>query len=291
LEFALNALYKGLLVSSVLLGAMLGAAMCIFFSEKIGRRRSLLSSNIFYISGALGMAFAPSLLFLIGARFVAGIGVGISSSEVNKYISELAPSHLRGYFGGVAPLAVTSGILSSYLLGLALSSVPYNWRWMLGAAVVPSVLMLLLQNFLPESPKWLISQSLRSGRLLDSDTEARTTMERMFVPSPESKAFVDTEIQVMKESILQTLKEKDVSAHSDNGSVISTRSKGRTAITFWHALLIGVGINVLQQGAGVNVVIYYSAVILKEGGFADTGVCCCVPLQSRFLLSALQAAV
>ena len=51
LEFALNALYKGLLVSSVLLGAMLGAAMCIFFSEKIGRRRSLLSSNIFYISG------------------------------------------------------------------------------------------------------------------------------------------------------------------------------------------------------------------------------------------------
>ena len=45
------------------------------------------------------------------------------------------------------------------------------------------------------------------------------------MPSPESKAFVDTEIQVMKESILQTLKEKDVSAHSDNGSVISTRSK------------------------------------------------------------------
>eukprot|EP00667_Euglena_gracilis_P007953 EG_transcript_8045 len=268
-EFGLDPWTKGLLVASVLVGAMLGAGGCILLSDRIGRRKSLLGSNLFYLPGALGMALAPSLVALVAFRFCAGVGVGISSSEVNKYIGELVPSHRRGFFGGVAPLAVTSGILSSYLFGLAMGGVPGGWRWILGLAALPSFLMLLLQCFLPESPRWLLLRSLRRPGT-PGEAEARHTLERMYAPHPHRAAWVDREIADLRRGILESVPQCDVSGHSECGSLTSRVPQDAAGVLgFWHALAVGAGLHMLQQGAGVNVVIYYSAMILKEGGFTD----------------------
>eukprot|EP00668_Euglena_longa_P016070 GGOE01020277.1.p1 GENE.GGOE01020277.1~~GGOE01020277.1.p1 ORF type:complete len:427 (+),score=87.29 GGOE01020277.1:64-1344(+) len=201
-------------------------------------------------------------------RFYTGVGVGISSVMVDKYVGELVPSHQRGSLGGVAMLAVTMGTLTSYLSGLALGDIADNWRWVLGLAALPSSLTLLLQGFLPESPRWLLLCSLRRANK-QWEAEARHTMVRMWAPHPHRDAWVDREMDNVRRSLLEAMPQSDGSGHSECGSVASKAPQDQIRGRLWFTLAVGSALHVLQQGVGANIVIYYGATILKEGGFAD----------------------
>merc|ERR1719231_621464 len=116
------------------------------------------------------MAFAPNIVVLIAARTFSGLAVGVSSVLVNLYISEIAPADIRGGLGGWAPFLGTSGILVSYITTLILGqdSDPHDegaWRFQFGLACVPALVQLLLQSFLPETPRWLLSKNRRAEAL------------------------------------------------------------------------------------------------------------------------------
>ncbi|KJF15727.1 MFS transporter [Acidithrix ferrooxidans] len=112
----ISSLDKELVTSLLLVGAMVGAFFAGKLADTIGRRRTVLITAVLFMVGVLGAGFSPSLLVLIIMRFVIGVAVGSASMVVPLYIGEAAPPNLRGALVSFNQLAITSGILSAYLV-------------------------------------------------------------------------------------------------------------------------------------------------------------------------------
>jgi MFS family permease len=124
------------IVSALLLGAIVGALISGYLADAISRRWTNVASGIVYVVGALGCALAVNSAMLVGFRFVLGLAVGTASFVAPLYISEVAPPRVRGGLVSFNQLAITCGILLSYIVNFLLKDAPGNWRWMLGLAVV-----------------------------------------------------------------------------------------------------------------------------------------------------------
>jgi len=184
-------------------------------------------------------AFSPSFAVLVGARVVIGLAVGSASMVVPLYIGEVAPPRVRGALVSFNQLAITSGILASYLVDYGLAS-SQNWRLMFGLAAIPAVLMFTGMLFQRESPHWLIAQ----GR----EDEAREVLHRV-----RDQGDIDAEIAQVREL-------------SERNS--SFREVLRPAVR--HVMVIGVTLAVFQQITGINTIIYYAPTLLKSAGLGSS---------------------
>ena len=126
-DFGLSAFTEGFIVSSLLLGAVVGAGVSGALSDRLGRRTIILAAALIFTVGALGAAISPSVGVLIFFRFVLGLGVGTASALVPSYISESAPTDVRGSLTTLFQLAITIGILVAYLVNAAFASAG-DWR-------------------------------------------------------------------------------------------------------------------------------------------------------------------
>ncbi|CAE7195888.1 ywtG [Symbiodinium sp. CCMP2456] len=240
-----SGLASGVLVSSALPAAALGA-FGGQVANLVGRRRTLLAVASLFALAPLAMAAAPSFLFLLAARFLCGLSIGVSSVLTNLYITEVSPAVCRGRLGGWAPFIGTSGILVSYIVSSALQPFPYQaWRWQFGLAVLPALLQLLLSRQLPETPRWLLAQSRKE--------EARQSLQQLFPKAAPS--CVDEELSRLEADLGQTTQMAAISSWN----LFSTEHRAST--------LVGVAINVLQQVSGINVFIYFAPQILEDAGF------------------------
>ena len=158
-DFGLTTVAEEIVVSGVLLGATIGAIIGGRMADRFGRRRVLLVTAAIFGVGALASAVAPSPIILIISRVVLGVAIGLSSTTVPVYLSEVSPPQARGWIVSLFQLAVTAGIVSAYIVDYAFASVG-GWRWMLGLAVAPALVFGTGMFFLPETPRWLI----RGGR-------------------------------------------------------------------------------------------------------------------------------
>lgn len=167
-DFDLSPFLEGAVVAALLLGAMVGAAVAGPLSDRLGRRRLILIGAVIFALGALGAALAPSTGVLVAARFVLGLAVGSTALIVPLYLSEVAPTEIRGRVTSLNQLMVVLGILAAYLVNAALASTE-EWRVMLGLAVVPSVALFAGMLRMPETPRWLVAR----GR----EDEARAVLQ------------------------------------------------------------------------------------------------------------------
>src|SRR5437879_8087997 len=154
-EFGLTTAAEEIVVSGVLLGATIGAIVGGKAADLFGRRRVLLVTAAIFGIGALASAMAPSPTVLIVSRVVLGLAIGLASTNVPVYLSEVAPPHARGRVVSLFQLAVTIGIVVAYLTDYAFAGIE-GWRWMLGLAVAPALVFGTGMFFLPETPRWLI---------------------------------------------------------------------------------------------------------------------------------------
>jgi len=139
-SFGLSIFEQGLVVSVVLVGAAVTAISGGSLSDRFGRRKMLLITSLIFIAGAVVCCAAGSDPVLIVGRLVVGAGIGLASSVVPLYISEIAPADARGWQVSLFQLAVTVGILVAYITDYTLAA-SGNWRWMLGLAVVPGAML------------------------------------------------------------------------------------------------------------------------------------------------------
>jgi sugar porter (SP) family MFS transporter len=230
---------KELLTSILLIGALLGALAAGRLADRVGRRPTVLGTAALFVAGVLLAAFSPSYGVLVGARVIIGLAVGSASMVVPLYIGEVAPPRVRGALVSFNQLAITSGILISYLVDYSLAS-SQNWRLMFGLAAIPAILMFTGMLFQRESPHWLAAQ----GRV----DEARAVLRRV-----RDEGDIDAEIAEVRE--------------------LSARRAGFREVlhpAVRRVVLIGVSLAVFQQITGINTVIYYAPTLLSSAGLGNS---------------------
>ncbi len=252
-EFGLSTRMQEFTVSIVLIGAMIGAASAGAIADRVGRRPALLYAGVAFGVAALGSALAPDIGVLLVARLVVGVAIGVTSVVAPLYISEASPARFRGAFVSLYQLAITVGILAAFLVDYALAGA-HAWRWMLGLALVPALVLVAGMIPLPESPRFLFKVGKADA--------ARSELARI--------ASAD-EVPGEERAIVESLR-----VHTAGFEVFATPVVRR-------ALFIGIGLAVLQQVTGVNTVIYYGPQIFQMAGIASN--------EASILATALVGAV
>jgi len=231
------------IVSSMMFGAAVGALCAGRASFMLGRRISLIVSATLFVIGALGCALSHSVPELIIARVLLGVAIGVASFVAPLYISEIADESHRGGLISVYQLMITVGILVAFISD-ALFAYVDSWRWMLGVVAIPGVLFLVGAFFLPDSPRWLMLR----GR----DADAVKVLY--------SIRQTEGEAREEAEGIKMQLQQKQLGF-----------SMFRSNPNFRRSVFLGIGLQIVQQLTGINVVMYYAPRIFEVAGFGQDG--------------------
>jgi MFS transporter, SP family, galactose:H+ symporter len=239
-DFPMGPLVAGFMTASVPLGALVAASVAGRIVDRFGRRRVLMAAAALFALGALIAAAITAVWMLVMARLILGFAIGVAAVGAPLYIAETAPLRIRGALVSTYQLAITIGILVSYLTGLLLSG-HGTWRLMFGLGAVPGLLFLAGLAFLPESPRWLVLKGLPDA--------ARASLRRL-----RASGDVDAELDEMVRT-----------AQANAGRKTGYRALLEPAIR--PALIVAVGLFFLQQLSGINAVIYYAPQIFSHAGF------------------------
>jgi SP family galactose:H+ symporter-like MFS transporter len=240
-DFSLSTFALEIIVSGVLAGAAVGALTGGRLADLFGRRTLLIVTALIFAAGAILCAAASSPGMLIVGRIIVGLGIGLSSSTVPVYISEVSPPDARGWTVSLFQLAITLGILLAYLVDYAFAQMQ-GWRWMFGLALVPAAIFGCGMLFLPESPRWLA----RRGH----NDAARAVLSRI-----RGTSDVETEFQEIERSLAEAV---------EQGAWRDLLNPGLRP-----ALIVGIGLAVFQQVTGINTVIYYAPMIIQSAGISS----------------------
>lgn len=246
LGFGDDAALAAWVVSVTLAGACFGSFTGGILADKLGRARTFQLNAVPLIVGTLLSGFATSVDAMVWGRALVGVGIGLSSAVVPLYISEVAPTDIRGLLGAVNQLAINVGILGALIAGLPLSTNPGWWRTMFKLAVIPALALALGMGWAPESPRWLYKQArlaeaeAATRRLLGDEARTREAMADL-VDSGGGGSGSETE--------------------AGWGDLLSPKYR--------KVVLIGSFVFLFQQFAGINAIIYYSSAVFRKAGIAS----------------------
>lgn len=231
--WAMDSLAQGWLVSSAIVGSVIGAAANGILSDIYGRKIIIIATAVIFALGSVFCAIAPSINTLIASRIIVGLAVGMVNFVVPLYLSEIAPQKIRGMLVSMFQLAITSGILFSYLINRVFANFEYNWRWMLGCGLIPALILLIGMLFLGDTPRWLISKK--------REQEARGVFLKI---NPDCNP--EQEVREIKSSL------------RDEKSL-----EHKTAFRKWmlRPVLVGIGIMFMQIATGINTIIDRKSVV------------------------------
>ena len=242
-DFKLSPFLQGAIVAGLLLGAMIGSACAGRLCDRLGRRKLIIIAAVVFTAGAILAALAPSVAVLVAARFIIGLAVGSAALVVPLYLSEIAPTEIRGAIASLNQLMIVGGILAAFIVNAILAS-SGNWRLMLGLAAVPSLILLVGMLFMPETPRYLVHAG--------EEETARDVLEDL--PGDERPEERIGEI-------------REVEQHEEGGGGLGALWRAKWVRP---ALLVATGLAVFQQLVGINTIIYYAPTTLTNVGFAKT---------------------
>ena len=237
--FGWNELQLGWGVSSLLVGAIIGAFGSGVLSDIYGRKKILIVVALFFAVSCVFTALATSSVIFISARLFGGLAVGAASVLSPMYVAEVAPAKNRGMLVAIYQLAIVVGILCSYTINYGLHSIDNNWRWMFATGIVPSVLFFAGLFFIPESPRWLY----KAGR----KEESLKVLTRIG-----GETLAKAEILEIDESL------KGDSTSVSIGELFKPSVR--------KVMIIGFILAVFVQISGINTVIDYAPKILLAAG-------------------------
>ncbi|EHV4551066.1 sugar porter family MFS transporter [Escherichia coli] len=249
--YQLSPSQTGWAVSSIVMGCIIGALVGGKIADKLGRKPALLIIAMVFIVSSLGAAMSESFMIFSLSRIVCGFAVGMAGTASTMYMSELAPADIRGKALGIYNISVVTGqvivFVVNYLIAKGMSPdvlVSQGWKTMLFAQVVPSIAMLVITLFLPESPAWCARNNRGQARSLKVLTKIYRSL---------TAADVTAIFETMKESSRP---------HSD--ATRDNNASLKTSPVLRYILAVGCCIAVLQQFTGVNVMNYYAPLVLQN---------------------------
>ncbi|MBW4670709.1 MAG: sugar porter family MFS transporter [Cyanomargarita calcarea GSE-NOS-MK-12-04C] len=252
--FSANSVMTGFAVSCALLGSALGAFVAGAIADRQGRLRTMIIASVFFTLSAIGSGIAFTIWDFIFWRTLGGVAVGMASVIAPAYIAEVAPANLRGRLGSLQQLAIVVGIfialVGDYFIALGAGGSAEGafwfgipaWRWMFWTEIPPAIVYGVAAFMIPESPRYLIAQKRYQ--------EATVVLEKVLGGN------VDAKVEEIRETVLTERKPK----FSD----LLSRSGGLLPIVW-----IGMGLSILQQFVGINVIFYYSSILWQAVGFSE----------------------
>jgi sugar porter (SP) family MFS transporter len=194
-----DAFHGAVVMGMALWGTVIGAIFGGIPTNKWGRKKTLLAIGILYTLSAIGSALSNDPYVFAFFRFMGGLGVGASTIAAPAYISEIAPAKDRGRLVSLYQFNIVLGILVAFFSNYLLSGIGDNdWRWMLGVQAIPAIIYTLFVITIPESPRWLISQSRveeakKVMKIISPDQDSEllaTQMEEDYADAPKENIFM-----------------------------------------------------------------------------------------------------
>lgn len=237
-EFSVGTFSASLIISSILLGAFVGSLFSGRLTDRIGRKNLLMIDAVLFALATLLSSLSPNVYILIIARFFVGVAIGVSSYVAPLYVSEIAPAKFRGALVALNQLTINIGILLAYTVDYALVGTK-SWRWMLAIGIIPAIILLIGMFFLPYSPRWMVFSGKNQKALKILQKIRQNTKQ------------AESELEHIRENI-----------HLQKGSFFSLFDR-----KIRPALIVGVGLAVVQQVTGINTIIYFAPTVFEEAGF------------------------
>ncbi|CAH9078757.1 unnamed protein product [Cuscuta epithymum] len=234
-----------LFTSSLYFAALISTFGASYVTRIKGRRASILWGAASFFIGALFNALARNIAMLIVGRCLLGVGIGFGNQAVPLYLSEMAPTQIRGAINQLFQLTTCLGILLANFINYATNKIhPWGWRLSLGLATVPASLMFLGGLYLPETPNSLVEL----GRL----EEARAILEKVRGTSKVDAEFSD----------LMNASRAAQAIKKPFRNLLKRRNRPQLIIA-------AVGIPAFQQLTGMNSILFYAPVIFQSLGFGS----------------------
>src|SRR5262245_14367311 len=251
--FGTRAATTGFAVASVLLGCAFGAFVAGTVADRYGRRPTMLLNAVLFLGSAVATGKAESAVFFITARLVGGLAIGAASVLAPMYISEVAPSHMRGRLASLQQMAIVLGLFSAFLSNDILARVAGGagatlwlgapaWRWMFWMEALPSIAFLAGVLLIPESPRFLVAR----GR----GSDAREIFAR-----------IGGDADALVRQVEQSLRGE----HRPRLADLLVGGTRRLA----PVVLVGMGLAAFQQLVGINIIFYYGEVLWKSVGATE----------------------
>ncbi|MCP4766393.1 MAG: sugar porter family MFS transporter [Gammaproteobacteria bacterium] len=234
----------GLAMSMALWGTVVGSLLGSLPTDRFGRTKTLLSIGILYFVSAVWSGLATDVYSFMIARFIGGVGVGVSTVAAPLYISEIAPPEHRGRLAGMFQFNIVFGILIAFVSNTLLGGIGENaWRWMLGVEAVPALIYSVMCFGLPESPRWLIGQK--------DDRDGAVAVLRLVNPDAS-----ESEVESKADKIAAVSHEP-----SSTGGFWSHRLKTPILLAFLIAFF--------NQLSGINAILYFAPRIFELTGLGE----------------------
>ena len=237
----LSPVTHGIAMASALYGTVLGSLLGGWPTDRFGRRPTLLWIGALYFVSAVWSGLATEVYSFIAARFIGGIGVGVSTVTAPLYISEISPPDRRGRLTGLFQFNIVFGILVAFLSNALLAKVgEHAWRWMLGVEAFPALLYMVLCLGIPESPRWLLGPKGDRARGIE--------VLRLIEPGAAPAA---------------------IEAHANQ--IVAASNEAGTRHGFWQwnlrvPILLAVLIACFNQLSGINAILYFAPRIFELTG-------------------------
>lgn len=319
---ALTTVERGAVGAILAIGAAFGAFFGGRLSDKYGRRHNILLLAWVFIIGTLGCTFSINIAMLYISRFILGMAVGGASATVPVFLSENAPTHIRGALVAVDQFMIVVGQLLAYSMNAVLSYVHggpsvviahdpsgvYDdgqtvawdslnstanlvfaggngsaWRWMLVLATIPAVVLWVGMRLLPESSRWYAA----NGNYLEAiGALKRIRPGSTGAESPDEQAAAD---HAVAEEIYEMVELNRIESRQEKWTLLEVVASTWTR----KILLIGIGLACFDQLTGINTAMYYLPTILRGAGFSSatsiqlnvwTGVASCIGAGFGFWL-------
>jgi sugar porter (SP) family MFS transporter len=250
-ELGLTAITEGVVTSSLVFAAAIGAMVGGRLSDGWGRRKTIILLAVLFFLGTLAVVFTPNFGVLVAGRVLLGLAVGGASTVVPVFLAELAPYEIRGSLAGRNELAIVVGQLAAFVVNAVIGNLYGHiegvWRIMFAICALPAIALFFGMLRMPESPRWLVEKGRRG--------EALAVLQTVRSQDRAAAELADVE----------NVAREELESHQIGWRAIFSNKN------LLRVLLIAVGLGVAQQLTGINSIMYYGQTVLKESGFSENG--------------------
>ncbi|KAF7618447.1 hypothetical protein AFLA_007339 [Aspergillus flavus NRRL3357] len=191
----LTTLDKSLITSCTSLFALVASPLAGVLADKFGRRKVIFVADALFALGAFVQAISNEVWGMIAGRSIVGLAVGGASLVTPLYISELAPSNMRGRLVTILSLFITGGQVVAYIVGWLFSLIDGGWRWIVGLGILPALFQLVILTALPETPRWLAQAGF--------ETNAIAVLGKVYQGHPDSDCITKRILREIQQEVAE----------------------------------------------------------------------------------------